>query len=91
MLVEEALRSDLGCAGAGEALDLLGRGVHGADLPLGGELLGAHARPQLHVEDQGGHAGHLEGHALVTAADKGFKKMRHRFGEPFVEMKDHAI
>ena len=83
VLVEEALRADLGRAGAREALDLLGRGVHGADLSLGGELLGAHAGAQLDVEDEGGHAGHLEGHALVTAEERRLKKMRHRFGEPW--------
>ena len=72
MLVEEALRPDLGGAGAAEAVDDLGRGVLGADLALGGELLGADARAQLDVEDEGGHAGHLEGHALVTAVDREF-------------------
>ena len=69
MLVEEALRADLGLAGAAEAVDDLGLGVRGAELALGGELLGPDARAQLDVEDEGGDAGHLEGHALVAAVE----------------------
>ena len=69
VLVEEALRAHLGRAGAAEAVDDLGLGVGRADLALGGELLGPDARAQLDVEDEGGHAGHLEGHALVTAVE----------------------
>ena len=70
VLVEEALGADLWRAGAAEAVDHLGRRVLLADLALGGELLGPHARAQLDVEDEGGHAGHLEGNALVTAVEE---------------------